>query len=609
MLKVRLSLYLKLIVFWIIYFFVARVIFLMYHSALLFKLPVSEIPQVFFHGLYMDLSVTGYLMLFYGFIFILINFFSNKLLLKVLQYFNSILISVFCLMVIADAELYRNWGFRLDTTPLLYLKTPGEAMASLKWWMIAVLLLATVIFSYLSLLFYKRFIKTASLEKKCPWYGIPVFLFLMAASIIPIRGSIGVATMQPGTVYFSKNTFANHAAVNVIWNLGYSLTKLGVENKIVYMKPEKVAETYHLLFNEKSAPIKILKNKKPDIVLVISESFSNAIVEMKYQGLEITPGFNRMKKEGIYFSRFYASGDRTERGLVAILSGYPSQTINPIINYPVKTEKLPFLSADLKKNGYSTALYYGGDINFANMKSYFINGGFDAMITKEDFQNRDLNSKWGAHDHVVFERLFSDIQHSASPFFKVFFTLSCHDPYEFPGNKYFTGNADEINYFNAARYADSSLAAFVGNCKKLPLWENLLVIVVADHGSRFPGDIPVYLPEKFHIPMLWTGGALLAADTVIETIGSQNDIAVTLLSQLEIEQQHYVFGKNLLAVSPKSFALYCYNNGIGFIRENGTMVYDNTYHKHLIFEGTEADPADMEGKALYQFMNEDYLKK
>ena len=85
---------------------------------------------------------------------------------------------------------------------------------------------------------------------------------------------------------------------------------------------------------------------------------------------------------------------------------------------------LVLASKEFKRNGYSTSFIYGGESEFANIKSYLLNSKFDKIIDKNNFQKKDMNSKWGAHDHIVFNESFIQLKNIEEPFFTTILTLS-----------------------------------------------------------------------------------------------------------------------------------------------------------------------------------------
>ena len=224
----RILFFLKYGIFWISYFFIFRLFFLVCKLPQTTELTLNEWVGVFVRGVWMDMSLTGYILAVTGLILCFLFFANEKLHSSVFKAFSLILLVIFSCILVPDFELYRNWGFRIDGTPLLYLKTPGEAFASVKILLIVLLLLFTALVVFLS---YKILLRLLIPKKyrieKGKWWMVPVLLFLTATMIIPVRGGFGIAPMNPGKVYFSQNVFANHAALNGIWNLMYGLSKSG----------------------------------------------------------------------------------------------------------------------------------------------------------------------------------------------------------------------------------------------------------------------------------------------------------------------------------------------------------------------------------------------
>jgi phosphoglycerol transferase MdoB-like AlkP superfamily enzyme len=321
----------------------------------------------------------------------------------------------------------------------------------------------------------------------------------------------------------------------------------------------------------------------------------------------ITPQFNRYVKEVILFSEFYAAGPRTDKAMPAILNGYPAQPAQSIIKEPKKSQTLPSLVRILNENGYNSSFWYGGEINFANFNSFVIGSGFDEIITKNNFNPSDFNSKWGVHDHILFNALKDSMRTIQEPFLKVILTLSSHEPYDVPMENVFDGSDVITKYKNSVYYADKTVGSFLDWAKGTDWWENTLVIMVADH-ARIYDDMPNYKQNVFRIPMLWIGGALDKKGLIIEKLGSQTDIPITLLNQLGIGCS-FPFSKELLSDGSKSFAFYTYNEGFGFITDSSATAFDLKSRTPVMSEGKDPLSAENNGKALLQVLFDDYLNR
>jgi phosphoglycerol transferase MdoB-like AlkP superfamily enzyme len=477
------------------------------------------------------------------------------------------MIVIFLLITLVDLELYKYWGSHLDKAPLRFLGTPAETLASSSLITLVLYFSAFAVFTWL---LFRLYLLPALILRNAPKAGAGtslLFLFLTAALILPIRGGLNVSVINTGSAFFSHNPFSNHAAVNVVWNFGHSIVEeKESENPYNWFKDGSDERLLKALYHDSQQAPKLITTDRPNIVLIIMESFSAKVIEPLGGAQDVTPNFNRLCREGILFSNIYSTDSRTDKGLATVLSGYPVLEAIPILKYPDKTQHLPYLSKDLIAMGYKASFHYGGDINFANMRSYFVNGDFTRLVSESDFPASEITGKWGVPDHLSFRRFMNDIRSDSGPWFHVMLTISNHEPFEIPvRQKFGAGNLTE-KFHSSAWYADSCLGDFIRQYKKAGLWENSVVIFVADHGTRIPDYSEVFEPRKFHIPLLFTGGAV-GKDTVVAKLGSQADIAVTLLHQLGADTRHYILGKDLLSPGSGNFAFYSYKNGVALITD------------------------------------------
>jgi phosphoglycerol transferase MdoB-like AlkP superfamily enzyme len=260
------------------------------------------------------------------------------------------------------------------------------------------------------------------------------------------------------------------------------------------------------------------------------------------------------------------------------------------------------------ENGYQSSFWYGGEINFANFNSFVIGSGFQDIITKNNFDPANYNSKWGVHDHILFQTLKDSMKRVKEPFLKVILTLSSHEPFDVPMEPVFKGSDDMTKYKNSVYYTDKTLGSFLDWAKSTDWWKNALIVMVADHCARVYSDMPNYKQNVFKIPMLWVGGALSKSDMRVMKLGSQVDIPATLLDQLGIPCD-FPFSKDLLSDQSKSFAFYTYNEGFGFITDSSAVAVDLKSKMVVLSEGKNPEYAEKKGKAYLQVLFSDYLKR
>lgn len=590
-------------------FILGKIIFCIYNFDKFSGLNISNKSGIFLNGIKLDISIASYLILIPFIILFIAFIFPNKssFLQKINKFYHLIICILISCIIVFDLELFRAWGSRIDNTPIKYLANPIEMWASIAASPFYILVPILVLFLVVSFIITRNFFKvnySFITDYKLATSLILIFLFF--SLIIPIRGGLQLAPINQSSVYFSKNNFANLAAVNPVYNLFHSFSKkTNGSNPFVFMASIRAKSITDSLFKNTEPAEKQLNTTRPNILLITWESLSSKVLSEK---LNIVPNFKMLINQGIYFENCYASGDRSDKGMVAILSGYPAQPTTSIIQFPQKTAKLPILSKDLKLNGYSTAWYYGGEPEFANMKSYFLNGQFDEIITKENFPEKlTKNSKWGANDSLVFEQLSVDLNKKKTPFFVNYFTLSSHEPYEVSGHNVIKGADETSKFLNAHNYTDKFLGQFIEKAKKQAWYKNTIIIIVADHGHRLPLSDQKEL--DFKIPMLWFGGALKTSPRVISEVCSQNDLAKTLLNQLNINSNAYRWSKDIFAKNYKPFAYFAFNNGFGLVQNNKSFSFDNV-GKQLIQKSRAISEHDLSvGKAYQQTSFADYLSK
>lgn len=475
------------------------------------------------------------------------------------------------------------------------------------------LLLVTVFITVISILFYLKLIDLKKFELRGNrWIYGGLSLLYLALLVLPLRGGWQQIPINQSAAYFSSKPFANHAGLNMPWNLGNALLKYNKINKGLYqyMPPPEAARRVQALYAavDTSAAKQVVTVEKPNVLFIILESFTAKLIGSLGGEKGVTPNLDRLAAEGINFTNLYASGDRSEKGMVALLSGYPVQTTTSIIKYPQKTEKLPQLSSVFQQHGYSTSFYYGGELEFANIRSYLTNGGYDRLTAKADFDPASYNSKWGAHDHVLFGRVLEELRNERQPFFSTVYTLSSHEPFEIPIAPKFPGDDEASKFRSSVYYTDWALGKFIAEAKKQPWWQNTVVVITADHGHPLPGNDPNFAPSKFHIPFILTGGAIKEKGR-INGIGSQTDIATTLLAQLRLPHQHFKWSRNLLAPTSSPFAFYVFNDGFGYIIPEGTFTFDNVAKQVISTEESVTEEQMRNGKAYMQHSFEDFVQK
>lgn len=538
--------------------------------------------DVLWHGLTLDMTVAGYVTALPILVTLLSLWF--RLPEKV---WRGVLTGWFVLVAVAtavifavDVALYEHWGFRIDSTVLIYLTDPEEAMASVDFWLGVRQTLLAAVYAAGMIWAYRRILGIFD-GRTVGWRGASLgsFAVVMLAGFdfLAIRGGTGASVANVSKVYFSPTQFLNHAATNPVFSFLASLgERVDYADEYPFFDETTRAEKFDALRGNgpaAGASEPVLNTARPNVVIVILESFARTVMDAEVDGQPVMPYMQRLKGEGIWFENFFANSFRTDRGEVAILSGFPAQTRMSIMKLPAKSRNLPSVARSLAGEGYATSFAYGGDLNFTNQASYMYATGWQELTWQKDLRFDAPAADWGYDDALMCD-WFADrviaLSDAGKPFLAGLLTLSSHTPFDVPYSKF------DDKVLNAMAFSDECVGKMIDRLKASPAWKDLLVVLVADHGYPYPRTLTYNEPLRHRIPMIWTGGAV-AGPRVVEDYAAQIDIAATLLAQLGVAHDDFDYSKDIFAPEPpRKFAYYTFNDGFGVVDASGEAVWDAT---------------------------------
>lgn len=586
-------------------FILQKPLFMLYNGSIEKGFGFADYMQVMIHGASLDAATAGYLTAF-PFLLVLISIWFRKFPLKKILYGYYILAAaLISIIFVVDMALYTFWGFKLDASVFLYIDSPKEALASVSVGFILLRVLAILLLIALNSWVLLKITPSVLTVTRKRIAGTAGMLLLGGVLFIIIRGGVTESTSNIGQVYFSNEPFLNHSAVNPDFSLLSSMGKSqDFASEFNFFDEEKRAALFDGLYptTDGDSIIQVLNTKRPNILIILMEGFGGAFVEPLGGLPDVTPHFNRLSKEGVFFTNCYANSFRTDRGTVCTFSGYLGLPTASVMKIPAKSRTLPAIAEGLSKAGYKTDFLYGGDINFTNMKSYLLSTGYQRLTANTDFSLAEQTSNaWGVNDDITFEYLYNQLRNrkEEGPWHTAFLTLSSHEPFEVPYHRL----EDKIP--NAFAYTDECLGKFIDRLKQTPAWKDLLVICLPDHGFYYPREGSNAMPRFYHIPLLWLGGAV-KQPMQVDKIMNQTDLAATLLGQLGLEHTAFTFSRNVLGSDYKyPFAFYSFNNGFSFRDSTGVTVFDNNSGS-ILFDEPEADESRLDkGKAILQTVYDD----
>lgn len=605
---------------WLAVFAAGKVGFMLYNRT---ENPFAfgDVVDVLRHGFSMDMSTAGYLTALPWLYFLIATLFRREPKRRFSWSrrdaqplpWHSWTVPVICVIaslavsavILGDAWLYPFWKTKLSAIVFGYMDDTAGVTNSVSGGFIA---LRVVIFFVMAI-----FVSWANIalwhatagrldDSRGPssaatrWIGAFLLLIVGALDFLAIRGGIGTGAQNVGTAYYSDNLFLNHSAVNPAFSLATSFKRADdFGSQFQYFEDAELAAIIEPLCkptpspaHNLSAPLptyygqvpvapidttSLLTASRPNVLFVFVEGFGGKFVETLGGLPEVAPNFNRLVNEGVFFDNYYSTSFRTDRGTVSLFSGYVSYPTTSLMRLPDKLPHLSSLAQSFADAGYSTNFLYGGDATFAGQQGYLVSNGFKNIVTDKEFSLADAHSgKWGVPNSITTDRTLKLVTEELpkasgnSPWLLAYQTLSSHEPFEVDYHRL----SDPV--LNSFAYVDACIDRLIANLKASPAWDNLLIIIVPDHGFLY--NMTYEDPEFFHCPMLWLGG-VVKHPRRIKTLMSQSDVAATLLGQLGLPHDNYPWSRDIF--SPEYTYPYAYStfpSGVMFTDKTGSVIYD-----------------------------------
>lgn len=327
-----------------------------------------------------------------------------------------------------------------------------------------------------------------------------------------------------------------------------------------------------------------------NVILMIEESLGSEFLGC-LNGREgkksLTPRLDRLaREEGMLFTHMYADGNRTIRGLEAVLASFPPLPGDSILARP-RTQGCETLAEVLRRDGYSTSFIYPGNGWFDGMRDFALNNGWERFIERKDFQSVAFETTWGASNEDLYHRILVEARaahKTGRPFFISSMSVTNHQPFSYPAGR-IAEPPEKQSRKNAVKYVDWAFGQFFDQVRNEPFWKDTVFVIVADHGARVYGSqtIPIH---SYEIPLLVVGPAVASKPSRVDTLGCQLDVAPTILGLLGRPYETTFYGHDLLRTPPgRARALLNNNRSVGIYRD-GRLV---TFSLNKVVEAYKGD--------------------
>jgi phosphoglycerol transferase MdoB-like AlkP superfamily enzyme len=506
---------------------------------------------------------------------------------------------VFGLIYLGAVEyfFFDEFNSRFNFVAVEYLIYPHEVFVNI-WqsYPVASVLLATLALTATAIWFMRK----PLFGERTPagsWGTRFATLAILAAAI-----GLAQATVNVNVSRYSGNRVVNELAMNGIYSffnaalnseLDYGTYYLSLPDEEADERLRKLMMTRHSTYFPETDHIErhVVADGPPqhlNVVVLLEESLGAEFVGAYGDKRGLTPVLDRLAGEGMLFSRAYATGTRTVRGMEAVTASFPPVPGESIVKRP-HNEGMFNWSTVMAKNGYASTFIYGGFGTFDNMNYFFRSNGY-RVVDRTDMDEPHFANIWGVSDEDLFRnaaRVFDEQHDRGEKIFSVVMTTSNHKPYTFPPGV--TGVPAKGGGREAGvRYADYAIGKFFEMAKARPWFDDTLFVIVADHGARVYGreDIPI---RTYEIPLILYSPKHIKPGRV-ETLTSQIDVAPTVIGILDFNYDSTFFGIDVLRDSHpnrliplnhnRDIALFDGRNliEIGFRKTSAQYVYDPVTH-------------------------------
>jgi phosphoglycerol transferase MdoB-like AlkP superfamily enzyme len=510
-------------------------------------------------------------------------------------------ISFVSVMSFIDIEFFGEYGTRLSGLVWEYLDSPDMIWYSM-WsgypvvfylllWVAIIFVFALLVIKISGKIFHQK--RREGIVRRAAYFVFGSTLLFVGAC-----GRIQLAPIDWGVAYFSTYGFANQLALNGVYTLGKSWWEdsqwergeilkryhffpsseaLSTVQRLLFNPKEKLSDPQHSLDRWYYPDSSSKETKDYNVVIILLESWLARYVGALGGKPDVTPNFDSLAQKGILFERLYATGTRTNRGIVSNLCAFPSQAGRSIMKRYSVSRPSTSIAEILKKRGYPNIVVYGGDLQFDNMEGFLRSQGFESFTGQKDFPSGTKLGEWGVPDHLVFERANEEFaKFGDTPFLGVIVTVSNHEPFLLPGPsfKVFSKDIPQSEYLNTFYYSDWALGKFFHEAEKQPYFKNTIFVLVADHGKFM--ETQIELPaDRFHIACLIYAPYIFGdSPRRISTVASQTDLIPTILGILGKPVSHQSWGRDILSLPPedKGFAMMIDGNLVGWMEGSYFLV-------------------------------------
>lgn len=511
----------------------------------------------------------------------------------------------------ADYGCFSYNKTRLNASALNFAEDPATSIKML-WqsypllWLLLLLVLSVVALRWMFFRTHVYIISRTS-ERTFPHRRRWLMVSSLAFGLL-IYGSISLQPLRWNNAFTLQDSFKSYLALNPLQNffttLKFRKPQYNEQSARAYFP--QIAGLLHLSPNSFSykravVPAAGAFTTKPNVVVVLCESFSMYKSSMSGNRLNTTPFFDSLTQQGLFFDHCFSPHFSTARGLFALLTGIPDVQLSKFSTRNPQALDQHTIVNDFK--GYQKFYFLGGNPAFNNFEGLLKNVDSLHMITEGNFQYKPVNV-WGISDHDLFAEANQTFAQQQQPFFALIQTADNHRPFMIPERdsafkkqvlppdtlaKWGFESAEEYNSF---RYSDYCFKKFIEAARTEPYFNNTVFVFIGDHGVS--GNATAMYPDVWtterltdeHVPLLFYAPKLLPPQRRSDVV-SQVDVLPSVASLTGQSYINTTLGRNIFAGKAEPHYAFTIQHDEGRI---GLITDSFYFSKNLNFNHEELHP-------------------
>lgn len=428
----------------------------------------------------------------------------------------------------------------------------------------------------------KTRVKAVRITNRKHWYSTRslIFIVLVAASIIGLRGGL---QNKPISIITAAN-YTKTQNIPLVLNTPFTIGRGSSGNvleKIEFFDDQELEKLYSPVHKDLKINRFIDKNADNyNVFIIVLESHGQEMVKFynNRREVSITPFLDSLLTNSLSFNGM-ANGRQSIEALTSILSGLPSLMSSDYVESRYAANRLDGFGSTLKRHGYSTAFFHGGNNGTMNFDASAMSAGFDKYYGRNEYGNDDdYDGTWGISDMPFLQFTAQKLNEMQKPFAAGVFTLSSHHPFKLPKSYELPDGDYKTDFEKTVRYTDDAMRHFFETISQYSWYDSTIFVIVGDHVNpehRYDNYLNGYgqyqIVTAFYAPSL-----IKPLRTGI--MAQQTDIGISLLAALGYNDSIFSFGRNVFdSLQEPRFSsylnnIYQYSDGKYILQSDGDNI-------------------------------------